>query len=175
MAFFADISSFAKTSDYLPIFNGILISDLLVILILHMGLFQSKTLQLWYKKYSLSAVLADTLIILIVFIIARYLWTNVLKIKTFSILTFIGLLLLLQIAHDYLFYLGFSAVPRGSNEIIDFFKNYAAEMSYRAILGDSALMISSGLAASLLASQSYNFNLIVLVVSVYLVPYFVHK
>ena len=38
---FGNISNFNKVSDYLPIFNGVLISELIIILLVNMGFFSS--------------------------------------------------------------------------------------------------------------------------------------
>ncbi len=64
----ADISKFSKISDYLPIFTGTLIADLIIIFIFSYTMFQSNMLMVWYKKYGLSAVIADVFIIVIGFI-----------------------------------------------------------------------------------------------------------
>ena len=59
---FKDISIFTNVIDYLPILNGSLTADLIIIFLLHNGIFKSSLLKKWYKKYQLSAVIADTLI-----------------------------------------------------------------------------------------------------------------
>ena len=60
-----NIAQFNKTSDYVPILNSVLITDLLVILLLNTSIIKSRVLKEWYNKYNLSAVIADTLIIFI--------------------------------------------------------------------------------------------------------------
>ena len=69
-----DIHDFKNTADYLPILNAVLITDLSVILLLMFGFIKSNVLQRWYKDLSLSAVIADVLIIVIGIIIARFLY-----------------------------------------------------------------------------------------------------
>lgn len=170
---FKNIANFSNTSDYLPLFNGVLITDLLVILFMNLGLIPSLVLKEWYAKYNLSAVIADVLIIFIGLIIVRAIYYYFFD--TFSILRFTFLAVIVQIIHDYVFYLFFSAVPRGVNQMIDTFKDYAKEVSYKAILSDSMMMISSSLIGSYLAGTSLNTNLIVLILSVYLVPYFIYQ
>lgn len=170
---FKNIANFSNTSDYLPLFNGVLITDLLVILFLHLGLIPSAVLKEWYTRYNLSAVITDVLIILIGLVIARAIYYYFFD--TFSILRFTFLAVVIQIIHDYLFYLFFSAVPRGVNQMIDTFKDYAKEVSYKAIVADSMMMISASLIGSYLAGTSWNTNLIVLIVSAYLVPYFIYQ
>jgi hypothetical protein len=56
----------------------------------------------------------------------------------------VGLSVLIQVIHDVLFYiLVILGVPEGQNKIIDLFKKYAAEGSWKIILADSAMVASS--------------------------------
>jgi len=80
-----------------------------------------------------------------------------------------------QIIHDVLFYVFFSNVPRGINKMLDTFKDYANEVSYRAIFADSGMMIMSCLIASFLVNTTTNFNIIVLITFVYLLPYLLYN
>ena len=59
--------------------------------------------------------------------------------------------------------------------MLDTFKDYAKEVSYRAILSDSGMMILASLIASYLANKSLNVNIIVLIVSMYLLPYLLYN
>jgi len=170
---FNNIANFSNTKDYLPLFNGVLITDLFVIMCLNMKLIKSVVLKEWYGKYNLSAVIADILIILIGLIIVRAIYYYVFD--TFSIIKFISLAVLVQVIHDVLFYLFFKNVPRGMNMMLDTFKDYANEMSYKAVLADSGMMILASLIASFLAGKTLNTNIIVLVVFVYLLPYFLYN
>ena len=68
--------NYNDSSEYLPIFTSNLYADLLIILITFTGILGSgkswKVLTKWYKKYRLSAMLADVLIGVIYLLIARY-------------------------------------------------------------------------------------------------------
>ncbi len=121
----------------------------------------------------MSAVIADVLIILIVLIITRAIYYYVFD--SFSILKFIGLAVILQIIHDILFYVFFTNIPRGVNKMIDTFKDYANEVSYKAILADSGMMIMASLIASYLVNQNTNTNIIVLISFLYLLPYLLYN
>jgi hypothetical protein len=170
---FQDIANFNNTSDYLPLLNGVLITDLFVILLSNMQVIKSKTLVKWYAQYNLSAVIADVLIILIGLIIVRAIYYYIFD--TFSIIKFASLAVVVQIIHDLLFYLLFMNVPRGVNKMLDTFKDYADEVSYKAILSDSGMMIMAAFIASYLASKKLNTNIIVLIVSVYILPYLLYN
>ena len=170
---FKNISDFNNISDYLPLFNAVLITDLFVILLLNMRVIKSQVLKQWYSQYNLSAVIADVLIILIGLIITRALYYYVFE--TFSILKFTILAVVVQITHDILFYLLFSNIPRGVNKMLDTFKDYAKDVSYSAILADSGMMIMACLIASYLVNKNTNTNIIVLISFVYLLPYLLYN
>jgi hypothetical protein len=170
---FKNIANFSNTNDYMPLFNGVMITDLFVILLLNTNIIKSRVLREWYNKYNLSAVIADVLIILIGLIITRYLYYSVFA--SFSIIKFVFLAVFVQVIHDILFYILFANVPRGVNQMLDTFKDYADEVSYKAILSDSGMMIMASIVASYLASQSLNTNVIVMIVSLYILPYFIYN
>jgi hypothetical protein len=170
---FKNISNFDNISDYIPILNGVIITDLLVIFLLLRKFINSPVLKNWYKDLTLGAVIADVLIIFIGIIIARFIYPYIFD--EYSLIKFIGLVVFVQIIHDVLFYIFVSSVPRGVSNILDIFKDYGKEVGVKAIFSDSAMMISSVLIASYLKGQPLNTNIIILIVSVYLVPYFIYS
>jgi uncharacterized protein YacL len=168
-----NIADFNKVSDYLPLFNAVLITDLFVIFLLNITVIKSKVLRQWYSQYNLSAVIADVLIILIGLIITRAIYYYVFD--SFSLLKFIILAVIVQVTHDILFYIFFSNIPRGVNKMIDTFKDYANDVSYKAILADSGMMIMACLIASYLVNKNTNTNIIVLISFIYLLPYLLYN
>jgi hypothetical protein len=168
-----NLAGFNNINDYLPLFTSVLITDLFVIFLLNTQVIKSRVLRQWYSQYNLSAVIADVLIILIVLIITRAIYYYVFD--SFSIGKFIMLAVILQITHDILFYVFFSNIPRGVNKMIDTFKDYANDVSYKAILADSGMMIMSCLIASYLVNKNTNTNIIVLISSLYLLPYLLYN
>jgi hypothetical protein len=170
---FKNISNFNDVSDYIPILNGVIITDLFVILLLLRKFINSSVLKNWYRDFSLGAVIADVLIIFIGIIIARFIYPYIFD--TYSLINFIGLVVVVQVIHDILFYKFVTSVPRGVSKILDVFKDYGKEVGFKAILSDSAMMISSVLIASYLKGQTLNTNIIVLIVSIYFVPYFIYS
>lgn len=171
---FKNISNFANINDYLPILNGSLNADLIIIFLLYHGIFKSSLLKIWYKKYQLSAVIADTLILVIGIILARFFYKFVFPNEGFNIWKFTGLAVTIQIIHDILFYWFFKSIPRGYNAMLDFFKDYAREVGIGAILGDSFMMILACLLSSHFATYSLNSNIILLIFSLYFVPYMIN-
>ena len=169
---FKDISNFNNLNDYLPILNGCINADLVVLFLVFHGVFKSVYLKKWYKKYQLSAVLADVLILVIGIILARFFYKYLFD--TFNIWKFTGLAVCIQIFHDFLFYFMFSNLPVGYNSMLDFFKEYAKEVGVGAILGDSFMMIVACLMSSSFATYSLNMNIITLIISLYFFPYMIN-
>jgi hypothetical protein len=169
---FKDISQFNDTTDYLPIITAILIVEIITIILSFTNITQSGFLKVWYKEYKLSAVLADVSLIFLGIVIARALYPFIFD--TFSILYFILLVVVIQVIHDILFYIMIRQIPKGVNKIIDILKDYSDEISYWAILGDSAMMISSVLFAGLLANFDMNTNIIILAFLVYILQFILY-
>jgi uncharacterized protein YacL len=169
---FKDISNFNNVNDYLPILNGCINADLLILFFVFHNVFKSVYLKKWYKKYQLSAVLADVLILVIGIILARFFYKYIFN--SFNIIYFTGLAVCIQIIHDFLFYWLFKSLPLGYNAMFDFFKEYANEVGVGAILGDSFMMILACLMSSHFATYSLNINIITLIISVYFFPYMIN-
>ena len=170
---FGDISKFSNTGDYLAILVASVIVDLIVISYTLSSFATTKNLKLWYGKYTFGAVIADVLSVVIGLIIARFLYPYIFI--EWSLWKFIILAVLVQITHDILFYMFFSAIPRGKSGIMDLFKNYASELGGFAIFGDSLIIIGTVLIASYLANQTLNTNIILLIVSLYILPYLLYS
>ena len=167
------IHNFKDTSDYLPILSGVLITDLFVILMLIGGIINSKVLLRWYKELSLSAVIADVLIIVLGITFVRFLYPYIFD--KYSLLKFLLLAVVIQVTHDILFYLFCTSVKRGKSKILDIFKDYGLEKGSGAIVADSLMMVSSILIASYLKGFSLNANIITLIIALYIVPYFIYS
>ena len=167
-----DIHNFTNVSDYLPILNSVIITDIFVIILLLKGLIKSTVLQAWYRNLTLSAVIADVLIIVLGIILTRFLYPYIFS--KYTLLQFLLLAVLIQITHDVLFYIFTLTVPRGKSQILDIFKDYGKEKGFGAIIADSLMMISSILIATYLKGQTLNSNIIILIFSIYLVPYMIY-
>jgi hypothetical protein len=108
--------------------------------------------------------------------LARYIYTTWIKPKYgWNPLYFIGLLVVLQIIHDILFYLVvILPIPIGHNEIIDLFKKYSLKDGPKIIGGDSLLMILSALIAMYYKTQSLP-NLVTYgTIGIYSLTYILH-
>ena len=160
-------------NEYLPLFNAVLITDLVGILLLNLGIIKSEVLNKWYKTYNLTAIISDVLIIVIVLIIAKTIYYFIFK--KFSLIKFIIIALILQIIHDILFYLMITIIPQGTNRMIDTFKAYAKELSYIAIIGDSCMIIMASILFNYFTKMNANTNIIILIISMYILPYLLNN
>jgi hypothetical protein len=167
--------SILTTDNYLTIVNGALITDILVIILLIQGSINSNVLIDWYKTYNLSAVIADVLIIVIGVLLARLFYPYVYGANAaFSLLKFTLLAVGIQIIHDILFNGIITAIPRGTNRMVDTFKAYAKEVGVKAIISDSTMMVVTCLIANYLANKSPSVSTVTFIVSVYCVPYLIY-
>ena len=168
-----DISNFREVSDLLYIFFGILTVDVIVLFLTRYYKVGGKYLNEWYDKFDLLAVLADVLIILIGFIIARYLYTIYFYEKFgWSPIYFMILLVVVQAIHDILLYVGvIKPMPEGHNQMIDVFKKYADDLGGVIIGGDALLMIFSALFAMIYKSISIDKFYAINALVVYALPY----
>jgi hypothetical protein len=143
---FPDVSDHYEVSDWVYIGIAVLLVDVLVLfLIRFFPDFFGKTINVWYNRFKLSAVLADVLIIMIGFGIARYIYTEYIYPNyDWNPAYFTGLAVVVQIIHDVLFYFGvIKTVPRGQNAMMDVFKDYAESGGAKVVAADSAMMIGS--------------------------------
>ena len=169
---FKPIHNFDNIRDYLPILNGSIMADLIILYILYYTpYFNSKYLKQWYEKYRLSAVIADTTIGIIYLLIARY-TANIVDFN-FNLLTFTILAVIIQIVFDFLFYLFFSIVPTNSNHMLDLFKLWGKYAKLDALWGDSILIIVGVILSAYLNEFTFQDNIFIAFIMIYLVPYFI--
>lgn len=159
--------------EYIPIITANIYADLFIIFATFATIYiKTKSLEGWYKKYRLSAMIADILIGVLYILLGRYLvYKSGLKI---GLTAFAGICVSIQIIFDFLFYIFFTIIPKGSNDMLDFFKGYAKEAGANALLGDSFLVIMAVIISALLNQSSYDTNIVFLIMSVYLTPYFIY-
>lgn len=154
-----DISNYKKVSDLIPILVAVLAIDVAVIFLARFfpEIFGA-SINRWYDMFGLNAVLCDVLIIFIGFLLARYAYTNYIKDKyaegKWNPMIFTVTLVLIQVVHDVLFYLGvIKQLPRGQNAMIDTMKDYAASGGAKIIFADALMMVGSSAAAMALKTQ----------------------
>lgn len=166
-------TDFKNKFEYIPIITANIYADLFIIFVTFSRIYyKSLTLEGWYKKYRLSAMIADILIGVLYILLGRYLvYTQDLKV---GLTAFAFLCVVIQVIFDYLFYLLFTIMPLGTNNMLDFFKGYAKEVGINALFGDSILVVFAVIVSALLNTRSFDTNIVFLILSIYLTPYFIY-
>jgi hypothetical protein len=162
---------FADKSEYLPIITSNIFADIVVIIATFLHLL-GKTLPEWYKKYRLSAMMADILIGVLYLLLARYLvfgWKQPVGLTLFA-----AVAVAIQVVFDFAFYAFFSAVPTGANHMLDFFKYYASRVKLDAVFSDSVLVVLAVVVSAMLNAQSFDVNVVSLIFVLYLVPFVIY-
>jgi hypothetical protein len=159
--------------EYVPIITANIYADLFIIFVTFAKIYLNiKSLEGWYKKYRLSAMIADILIGVLYILLGRYIvYKSGVKVGRTA---FAGICVFIQIILDFLFYILFTIIPKGSNDMLDFFKVYSKEVGASALLGDSFLVIMAVIISALLNQSSFDTNIVLLIISVYLTPYFIY-
>jgi uncharacterized protein YacL len=128
-----------------------------------------RSLDKWYSQFGIVAVLSDCLVIVLGILIAQFIMPNA------STLVLAGVSIAVQLVHDYLFYiLVILGVPKGQNSMIDLFKEYARENSWKILAADSAMIGSTVILADLLSEYSENVVSFVGLLGVYALTYIIY-
>jgi uncharacterized protein YacL len=165
------LSNYKNVSNLPYILFGALVIDLVVIAMTKASLLGT-SLKVWYDNFGLSAVIADTLILVLGVLIAQYIYTE--YFSKSSPVIFLAIIAVVQLVHDALFFkLAILGTPKGQNRVMDLFKTYAKEFDAKILLADSAMILGSvgvAVVASDLSQPLFNF---LSVLAVYVVPYII--
>jgi len=152
----------------LPIAASVVWVDFLVILY---SRFRSlgKSLDEWYSKFGMVAVLSDCSVIVLGIMIAMFLVPNA------NVLTLAAVSIVVQVVHDVLFYYGvILPIPAGYNHMIDVFKRYSAENSWKILVADAIMIAGTVLGADALRSVSSEYQWFILLLGVYALTYVIY-
>lgn len=170
----ADISDYGEVMDWVYIGIAVLLVDVIVLfLIRYFPNFFGKTINVWYNRFKLSAILADVAIIMLGFGISRYVYSEyIYPTYDWNALYFTATAVITQIVHDVAFYMGVvRPIPAGHNAMIDIFKMYGEEVGVKGIVADSGLVIASTGVSMLLKAAPAHVTAIVGILGLYMVPY----
>jgi len=168
-----NISNYKNNLDWLPIIAATLLLEVYVIFRPMKYESTGNLMYRWYLDFGLIAVLADVLIVLIGYIIIRYIYSLFIYPKYgFKPFLFIVGLIIVQIIHDICYYFLFvKNIYRGSNTLIDFMKDYGKEYKLSAITGDSLMFIFGSLVAMILKGFPIHLSITIIIISLYFILY----
>jgi uncharacterized protein YacL len=154
--------------DLLDISSAVIWVDFFTIL-LSKNFNLGNSLKVWYDKFGIVAVLSDCLVIILGILIAKFLFPSA------DLVTLVLVSVLIQIIHDVLFYLFIiQKLPLGQNSVIDLFKEYAAENSWKILVADSIMMASSVLLADYLSTLKSQYVSFIGLLGVYSMTYIIY-
>ena len=157
---------------YLDLVIGALVTDMFVMILFLLGIFKSKYLVEWYRKFGLGAVLADVTIIMLGIIVTYFIYS--LFFIKFHLLPFILLAICVQIIHDLLFGY-FISYSNSKSPILTIFKLYAQELGFTIIFADSMMIISTILIMFLIQKFSTNLKLFILILALYILTFLLYS
>ncbi len=175
-----NIGYYAEAGDFWYILVAVLIIDVIVIFLTrYYPSMMGSNLNRWYTTFGLNGVIADVLIIVLVFLVARYVYTSYIEPnmadRSWSPWIFLGLAIGLGMIHDVAFYkLVIQNISRGTNSMIDLFKDYSEAAGANAIFGDALMVAGSGLLAMVLKGQPAHLTGFLGFLAAYCVPYILH-
>ena len=135
----------------------------------------------WYDNLGWTAVILDVLSILIGFYIAKFVYEYLIKEKyintDYELYKYLGLVLLVQITHDFLFYFFvINPFPKNKNRVIDEFKNYAEKVKTNAVIGDSLIyIVTTPLLYIFIQKNNINTNTFISILCFYLIGYLIYQ
>lgn len=154
--------------DLLHISSAVVWVDFLVILISRFYP-MTNALDIWYRDFGIVAVLNDCLVIVLGILIAQFISPGA------AVSTLATIAVIVQVIHDYLFYIGvILPIPKGTNLMIDLFKKYSSEGSYKIILADSAMIAGTVYLADYMKSISKDKVIFAGLLGVYALTYIIY-
>ena len=128
-----------------------------------------KSLDKWYAQFGAVAVLSDCLVIILGILIAQF------AVPGASTLVLAAVSIAVQIVHDYLFYIVvILGVPKGQNSMVDLFKEYAKENTWKILVADSAMIGSTVVLADLLSEYSDSVTSFIGLLGAYALTYIIY-
>lgn len=135
----------------------------------------------WYDNLGWSAIILDLLSVLIGFYIAKYIYEYLVDKKyintEYEIFKYLGIVLLVQITHDFLFYsLVIKPFPANKNRVMDEFKSYAESVKAGAVIGDSFMyLLATPLLYLVIQKNNIHTNTFISIVCFYLIGYLIYQ
>jgi len=144
--------------------------DLIVVFIQKFLFTMTNSLSVWYSTFGMIAVTSDILINVLGVALAKFIA------PTATGWSLVSLSVTIQLIHDILFYIGVIVpLPMGHNKVIDLFKKYSSEGSWKILLADAAMITGSVLGMEYLEKEYSTDQIIFLgLLAVYALTYLVY-
>jgi len=151
--------------DLLDITSAVVWVDFFTIA-LHKLFNLGRSLDKWYETFGIVAVISDCLVIVLGILIAQLFFPTYPLLPT---------AIIIQLVHDVLFYMFVIVpIPQGHNSMIDLFKSYANENSWKILLADSIMIGSTVVLADTLSTLKNSYVSFVGLLGVYALTYILY-
>ena len=174
---YADISNYYNLSDYLPILNGCINSELTVMYIAYCTLYLTignvDALKLWHEKYTFTLSVWSIITMMLVLVITRFFYT--ILFNEFTIYKFTVLSVIVQIAYNLLYYLLFYHRISNIFKVFNYLDVNSEDLTYRTLTESISLIVLASILSSNFATYTVNSNIVLLIVSVYFIPFFIYN
>jgi hypothetical protein len=171
---FTDIGDYQRLDEIFTIGGASVFTLFLVTIATRIGNLGGLSLNTYFDMFGLEGVLSNTMLLVILIQIARYLYTTLYTSggKAWSPLVFLCFVLIAQVAHDVLFYYGIiNVIPAGVNEMVDVLRAYAKDNSYKATSGHVILIVITSVVAMIMNDLSIIARVLGAAVILYMFPY----
>lgn len=175
---FSDITNYEKTGDYLPILNGIILVDIVIMILVFRKIIKPRIIYKWYENYKLYGSLVDITTIFLVILSTRYIY-SLWKTQNnsygfdYSLGVFMIIAIFCQIGYDVTLYNIIQSIPVGANQMIDMFRRYTKESTIFIFTLDCSFVLLSILLASIFNNYSMNTNIILFISLLNMLPFIV--
>jgi hypothetical protein len=172
----ANIANYRANEDWWFILPAILFVDVFIIFLCRFfPMTFGQSINDWYDKFGLAAVLSDVMIIAIGIAIARYVYSVFfMESEGWSIYYFVALAIVIQIVHDIVFAYGVvDKIPQGHNDMIDVFKTYI-QGGPKILLVDAVMIAGSIGIAAAMKNQDAHYTVSGFLVTAYALSYILY-
>lgn len=129
-------------------------------------IFRGSAIKQWYSQFQSVAVISDIVSVIIGVLLAHMLFPK---------LNLLVAAIIVQVIHDIFFStVVLGLVPTGHNSMIDLFKNYAVESSYRILVADAVIMTSTVLLMGYLNKLNKESVILLAFIGVYSLTYIIY-
>ena len=171
-----DIGNYKEMTDILPISSAAVIGTTAVVGLARFVSLGGYSLNAYFDTFGLEGILANTSFTVLLFQMARWAYTTfyVTGARPWSPFVFVCILIGIEFIHDLIsYYAVLKNAKPGKNEMMDSLQRYAAENGSRALAGHAVFLIFVGVISMFLKESSLLFTFIVVILSLYILPWFI--
>lgn len=166
------VSKLTNDENFLPIINGCINASLLVIFLCVYN-FVSSNLKNWYKLFQFTAFIFDVTTLLLILIIAKYLYHELFS--KFNLVYFVFTAIFVQIVYSFLYYVLINNYWL-KNDIFLFHKNYINDVGiFHYFLFNIFIIIMATLLSVYYCLINDNLNIVNIIASMYFYAFMVNE